>query len=204
MDPQIWPVIQLFDLTANSSPEITMRIGATERSVVLNFDTAEDVVSLTLDRETYPQSAQVGFTIMDPTLNVDPTDEDTWTWNSATGELYYMIFDDRGALAVDNLATAGDLSDVGTGANPGIIPLNDFFGDIGFDVDNGTLTLSTDAGGVAIVEINADNPDQTQTAIVDSNPNGDDLVEFTFPITVVETGATSDRSPAVRRRYRKR
>ena len=39
---------------------------------------------------------QVHVTVTDTWLNIDPTDEDSWTWNSINGSAYYQIFDEAG------------------------------------------------------------------------------------------------------------
>jgi hypothetical protein len=44
------------------------------------FDTADGYADLSLDRTTYPTDAQVHMTISDIWLNIDPTDEDSWTF----------------------------------------------------------------------------------------------------------------------------
>jgi hypothetical protein len=42
------------------------------------------------DRAKYPQGAQVHFTVEDPWLNIDPTDEDSWTFDTvAPTDIYY-------------------------------------------------------------------------------------------------------------------
>ena len=51
-----------------------------------------------MDRDNYPQGAQVHATIGDHRLNIDPTRADVWTWNMTSGDKYY------GAAAVTNEA----------------------------------------------------------------------------------------------------
>ena len=181
INEDVWPIIQLFDLTANSSPEITMRIGSTERTVVLHFNDSEDVASLLFDREIYPRNAEVGFILMDPALNIDPTDNDTWTWdaNPNAPGLYYYIFDDRGAVST----TVSD-GDISSGSNAGVIDISSNLSDLKFG-DNGILTLDTDATGAEVVKLDV-NPDQPTLTIFNSAG-----VELGIPITIVETRSQS-------------
>ena len=50
----------------------------------------------TLDRQKYPQSAHVHIALMDYALNIDPTDEDTWVFDTQNGAAYYNVFDEDG------------------------------------------------------------------------------------------------------------
>ena len=42
-----------------------------------------------LDRSSYPLAAQVHLTISDNQLNIDPTDEDIWTFDADGSATYY-------------------------------------------------------------------------------------------------------------------
>ena len=81
---------------------------------------------------------------------------------------------------------AGGAGNLGGGANPGIISLAGSLAAIGFDPDNGTLTV-TAAGtsGTTILAVDA-NPDMTLIDIDDSAGT-----TLGFPVTVVEGGASS-------------
>ena len=52
-----------------------------------------DSPGLSLDRSIYPAGAQVHVTIEDNRLNIDPTSDDIWTWNTAAEPvvMYYMV-----------------------------------------------------------------------------------------------------------------
>ncbi len=52
-----------------------------------------------MDRVKYPQNAQVHVTVTDLWLNIDPTDEDSWTFgtNDTDGlSTNYQVFDEKG------------------------------------------------------------------------------------------------------------
>src|SRR3989344_1921000 len=51
------------------------------QTTTLTFDTMSGI-SLSTDRTLYPANSQVHITLQDFQLNIDPTDEDSWTWGS--------------------------------------------------------------------------------------------------------------------------
>ena len=93
--PANWPVIQLYDFTDDVDIQY-QRAGGAQTST---FAYTDDASGLTLDRSVYPVAAQIHATITDHRLNIDPTSDDVWTWNTVDGTAYYML--DTG----DNLIT---------------------------------------------------------------------------------------------------
>ena len=91
-----YPVVQLFDFIDASDFDVVYDNGRGQQSVTLTFDTAEDYAGLELDKTVYPNGAQVQITITDAWLDIDPTDDDNWTFTTADGEeaAYYRLFDD--------------------------------------------------------------------------------------------------------------
>src|SRR3989304_7745923 len=94
---------------------------------------------MTKDRASYPQGADVHFVISDNWLNVDPTDEDSWTFgaNVTNTTTVYQAYDENGALAgarvtqgtpdlIGNLTTlnAGDLGVLKITPNPNNAPVD--------------------------------------------------------------------------------
>ena len=49
------------------------------------------------------RSAAVHVTLADPQLNIDPTDEDSWTWDTAaaTNRMFYQAFDEDGTVVAN-------------------------------------------------------------------------------------------------------
>ncbi|RNJ74063.1 MAG: hypothetical protein EB832_00680 [Thaumarchaeota archaeon S14] len=85
----VWPFIQLYDLGSS----VTIRHGP--ESVELEYGTTDGIAALRLDREVYPPGADVHLEISDAWLNVDPTDEDSWTWDvggEGEGRVIYRAF----------------------------------------------------------------------------------------------------------------
>ena len=90
----LWPFIQVFDFTSLSDVEIVYNKGGTREAVTLTFDDPSE--SHTLDRQKYPQGAHVHIELTDYALNIDPTDEDTWVFDTQNGAAYYNVFDEDG------------------------------------------------------------------------------------------------------------
>ena len=95
--PGLWPFIQLYDLTVSGNVVVQYNKGGAPQSITLGFDTVEGYASMALDRASYPQSSQVHATITDLWLNIDPTDEDSWTFaTGATPGTFYQVFTENG------------------------------------------------------------------------------------------------------------
>ena len=76
--------------------DIQYNKGGGAQTTVLTFDTVEGFASSSLDRSTYPPGSQVHATITDLWLNIDPTDEDSWTFGSVgTLSTNYQVFDEK-------------------------------------------------------------------------------------------------------------
>ena len=121
-DANYWPFIQLFDFTDDATIKVVYNQGGSNQQVSLTYsESMDDDASYSLDRSSYPHGAQVHLTISDNQLNIDPTDEDTWTFVSDGTETYYYVFDESGknATALDsNLVNYRDaLKDVNFGDN---------------------------------------------------------------------------------------
>ena len=95
----LWPFVQLYDFNTTGTVEIQYNRGGGTQSVTLNYDDVDDYASLALDRAIYPNNAEVHFTITDTWLDIDPTDEDSWSWavaGDSPGAVYYQKFDENG------------------------------------------------------------------------------------------------------------
>ena len=86
LDIPNWPVIQAFGFAVDGDVSISYAKGGNPQTVTLTFlDDPDDYASLSLDRDTYPAGADVHMTITSLAHNIDPTDEDSWTYNTANG-----------------------------------------------------------------------------------------------------------------------
>src|SRR3989304_8327466 len=95
-----WPFIQLYSFTAGGDAKVVYNIGGgSPQTVTLEFDDSlDDYGTLAKDRINYPPGADVHITISDNWLNVDPTDEDSWTLgsNSTNSTTVYQVTDENG------------------------------------------------------------------------------------------------------------
>ena len=89
----LWPFIQVFDFASQSDVRIVYEKGG-QQTVTLTYDDPSE--SHSLNSERYPQSAHVLVTINDYALNIDPTDEDMWAFDTQNGAAYYNLFDEDG------------------------------------------------------------------------------------------------------------
>ncbi len=108
---EVWPFVQLFDL---ESLEIGLDLSlvytsaTATHSIELRFESTAETAGSTTDRTTYPPGAEVHLSLFDMWLNMDPTDEDSWTFATNADApsflgAYYAIFDDDGGPAGDDV-----------------------------------------------------------------------------------------------------
>ena len=197
-----FPQIQAFSFAVDGTVEVKYNKGGDPQQIDLVYlDDADEYADLSLDRATYPQGASVHFVMTDLQLNIDPTDEDSWTFTTnATAQAtarqqgtngtqtFYQIFDENGA----NTRQAGGLSTSGTAdARPDID-----MSALNFD-DNGVLILDIDSNdvGTPILTLR-DNNDQNvtsrgtyNTTFLDENTG--EIGPLSGPVTVVETQSNS-------------
>lgn len=112
-----WPFIQLYNLNPTGNVVIQYNKGGGVQSTTLKFDTVDQFAKLDLDRTSYPRSAQVQATITDIQLNIDPTDEDSWTFGttSSNATVYYSVFTEDGSF--DNSTAAISVALTGNRTN---------------------------------------------------------------------------------------
>ncbi|MGQ0606190.1 MAG: hypothetical protein ACT4OD_04445, partial [Candidatus Nitrosotenuis sp.] len=190
-----WPFIQLYEFNPTGNVVIQYNKGGGVQSTTLKFDTVDQFAKLDLDRSSYPRGAQVHATITDLQLNIDPTDEDSWTFagnattNSTTGAVrtVYQAFNENGGQAGDG--NAGGIKDVAASLSS-----------LMFE-DNGLLNLVPDVqnSGTDIVQIqdNADTVITLDTRVSDAASQAQTtggasthgkLTRFTYPLTFTENG----------------
>ena len=115
----LWPFIQLYDFNETGNVVVQYNKGGGTQTTTLTFDTVDGYAGAELDRDVYPQGAQLHATITDTWLNIDPTDEDSWTFGTLDDDdndpsTHYQVFDEngnetRGAVADDLTGTLGNL-----------------------------------------------------------------------------------------------
>ncbi|TLX96433.1 MAG: hypothetical protein E6K91_00110 [Thaumarchaeota archaeon] len=187
---QAWPIIQLYDFGGSNpgtiqSVTVDYQKGGGDQIVNLTFGRIpSNLVTSSLDRPAgYPVNSQVFITLSDPQLNIDPTEEDSWTWgaNATNSTLYYEAFTRNGAADADG--TAGMQNLIGN--------LTTFM----FN-HNGKFTLNPKAQSVNVVDfqdngkqvlVSADGTNRGQTNVVNTASIGINSA----PVTFIETGGVN-------------
>lgn len=106
-----WPIIQLYDFSAIPTPvTVDYHAAGGDQAVNLTFDRIpSSEIAIVSNRPDFPRGSQVQGDLIDPQLNVDPTDLDSWTWGTSPSNntLYYRAFDDNGKPDADGLLGTG-------------------------------------------------------------------------------------------------
>ena len=176
-----FPFIQLYELNPTGNVIIKYNKGGGAQTTTLTFDTVEHYASLALDRTVFPRGSQVHVTITDLWLNIDPTDEDSWTFGTKAGSLStnYQVFDENGGNQGDtsqntNMVLADVLRTLMCEDNC-VLAFNP-------DVQNkGTVATLQDNGDSAIIPATGSN-EPSDFSTENMNLDGD------YPITITEHG----------------
>ena len=173
-----WPFIQVYDFDDESDIVVEYERGGDDQSVTLYYDSdpSDYGVALELGRDRYPQNGGVIMTMTDFAMNVDPTDSDTWTFDtSGNQDAYYNVFNDDGET----------INDVNRAAI-----------DRGLDgiEDNLYLTIDPDADGTAAVDFRESWPgNQNNDGVPDAGVGAiDNIVTFIEGDPGVFTNTESD------------
>ncbi|MGI0066599.1 MAG: peptidase, partial [Nitrosotalea sp.] len=124
INQNVWPLIQLFTLSNDVQIEYNRSTGT--QSVDLDYSDIPNI-SLSLDRTGYPSGADVFATIDDAELSIDPTSQDSWTFNvGSNSAVFYQAFAESGSSA----------------SGSGLVNLMPYLSSLGFK-DNGKLSMDT-------------------------------------------------------------
>jgi len=162
LDSDAWPLIQLYSFDG-----VTIRYnpGGPSQQVSLEYDEIPNI-SLNLDRDLYPNNAEVFLTVNDFQLNQDPTDEDSWTFNiGSSPSVFYQAYDNTGSSSANG--------------GVGLVDLVPSLSTLGFE-DNGKLSVNL--GSVIELKSNEEQPD---TSVSDGSQT------FSEILTLVEDGPNS-------------
>jgi hypothetical protein len=153
INPNVWPLIQLFTLSNNVHIEYNRSTGT--QSVDLDYFDIPNI-SIKLDRQFYPSSSEVFATINDIQLDEDPTAVDSWTFNVGPNQAtFYQAFPESGG-----------------GPSTGIVNLGPSLASLGFK-DNGRVSMNL--GSVVTLKTNAV---QTSSSITVGGTPYNSLVTF--------------------------
>ena len=174
----IWPFIQLYTFNPTGNIVVQYNKGGGVQSTTLTFDTTEQFATLASDRMSYPRSAQVDLTMTNPIMNIDPTDEDSWTFGtggttSTNQTLYYQIFNADGSLQATNKISKS------LTANTTSLMFN----------HNDYLKLNTAAQGATVLNLQ-DNADQvlSSSGVINAGTQTITNQPVTFTETAPNTG----------------
>ena len=183
-----WPFIQLYTFADGGSVDVQYNKGGDPQSVSLNWTSDYDgYTGLELDRTSYPKGAEVHLTLTDIVLNIDPTDEDVWTFGarSANSSTFYGLFDENGSTTN---ATGNVLTDV-QGVN-----IQGDVGTIGAGTAVFVLNNDTQSTGTYVMELK----DNDFTVLVqdpnhtlDTGLRTNSIAHEDLPVTFTETGANT-------------
>jgi hypothetical protein len=186
----MWPFIQVLDFSTDGNIDIVYnRAGADETVTLVYTDGAE---GLSFDKDIYGLKHEVGVTLTDWNLNIDPTDEDVWTFATlpTNATIFYQLFDENGAAdaAGSATSTADDQNDqamewasanVGSIAPAGLLT-----------IDRNGNTVTSDAVTNAVISFQ----DNADTACVEES-NGlcstSDINAADQPVTFTEAGTNT-------------
>ena len=162
LNSNAWPLIQLYSF---SDVEIEYNPGGPSQQISLEYDEIPNI-SISVDREIFPENSEVFFSVNDFQLNQDPTDEDSWTFNvDSSLTTFYQAYDENGSTAAAGGA--------------GLVNLIPHLSNLGFE-DNGQLSMNLNS----VLELQS-NDEQPSTSISDG------ATTFSKIITLVENNPNS-------------
>ncbi len=195
----MWPLVQLYSLNPTGNVVVQYNKGGGVQSTTLTFDTVDQFAEPALDRTVYPRGAQVHVTVTDLWLNIDPTDEDSWTFGTNSSYVAanvgatdddglsanYQVFDENGAEA-------------GAGTAGGIINIAGSLDSL-MTEDNAVMILEADAQGSGTAVLTLQDTDDSvitcttgqDASTCASSATAVGLGENTQPITITEQGPNS-------------
>lgn len=109
-----WPIIQLYDFSGIPEPvTIQYQKAGGVQSVNLIFDRIPSkLIKIVSNRYDFPQGAELQADLIDPQLNIDPTEEDSWTWGASINNstMFYQAFDRSGNRDADGTSGMQDIT----------------------------------------------------------------------------------------------
>ncbi|MEK6946145.1 MAG: hypothetical protein AABX32_00915, partial [Nanoarchaeota archaeon] len=189
-----WPFIQLYTLNPTGNVVIQYNKGGGTQTTTLTFDTVEQFAGAALDRSVYTTSSQVHLTVTDLWLNIDPTDEDSWTFgtqssSSGTFGAYYQVFDENGLANADTV-TDGVIQLTQTTLQSMMVETNGLLR-VNANTQSATNPVLTiqDNGDSMLTCLTANTATSCSTS--GSATTGNELDAGSVPVTITEQGPNS-------------
>lgn len=165
LDPNAWPVIQLYSF---GDVTITYNPAGQAQTVRLGYGDIPNI-SMDLDRDLHPAGSEVFVTILDAQLNQDPTDEDHWTF--AVGGDRAVFYDAFASVYAANILT--DLDDLGFDDNGLFYMTLDSILTIGTNDNQPSARISE---GAAVYDIVTFAETRPNSGVFQSSDRGNDSV----------------------------
>jgi len=149
------------------------------KKTTLSFDKIpKQLIGISLDRSDYPQNAMVQTTMTDPQLNIDPTDQDSWTFGtrSANATIFYQLFNKNGIVDGDgheSNSLSGNLTSLMFDKN-GVLKLNGDAQSSGTNVvliQNNANTAITGSGNIATAKTGTIGSTEQPLTFTEQGPN---------------------------------
>ncbi|KAF6247903.1 hypothetical protein C6990_00130 [Nitrosopumilus sp. b3] len=192
----LWPFIQLYQLNPTGNVVVQYNKGGGVQSTTLTFDSVDQFASAELDRSVYTRDAQVHVTVTDLWLNIDPTDEDSWTFGTnSTYDASDVAASDSDGVSVNYQVFDENGVEDGAGTAGGIINIKPTLPNMMIE-DNGILIVNVNTqGSTANVLTLQDNDDSVITctsaqsaATCATSTTAAGLGISTQPVTITEQG----------------
>ncbi len=191
-----WPIIQLYDFSSIPTPvTIDYQKAGGDQIVNLTFDRIPSKkILIVSNRPDFPPGSQVQGDLLDPQLNIDPTDVDSWTWGTSptNNTLYYMTFDENGKPDADGLVGTGTslMPGLGVATVPAMQNLIGNLTSFMFN-HNGRLTEDAAPQGVVVGALQTNGiqtlfPDNSLPAPFTGLLRTESISAFSVPITARE------------------
>ena len=180
LGPNLWPFIQLYDFTRYQTYDLVYERGGADEVIPLTYDRpgATNGGGLSFDKDHYGLTHEIGVTLGNNEFNIDPTDEDSWTFGTipTNATVFYQLFDENGDM--DSSATNGAI-----GFTAGTQP---------FSFDTGVLQIDRNGPGDASnnVLMFQDNGDQV-VACSSGTCGASNISTASQAVTFTETGANT-------------
>ena len=99
----------MYDFTRYQSYDLVYEKGGADETISLTYDRpagydteGNKIKGLVFDKDHYGLKHEIGVTLYNNELNIDPTDEDSWTFGTlpTNATIFYQLFDENGCSAI--------------------------------------------------------------------------------------------------------
>jgi hypothetical protein len=172
----------LYDFTRYQTYDLVYERGGADETIPLKYDRpgATNGGGLSFDKDHYGLTHEVGVTLGNNEMNIDPTDEDSWTFGTlpTNATVFYGLFDENGG---NDASTTNGAIQFTQGSQP-------------FSFDTGVLEIDRNGPGDASNNILMfqDNGDQrVESSCTSGLCATSEIAAADQPVTFTETGANT-------------